>query len=69
MFLPIDQNGKMLKKAENKYRTMMDDVDYIKEYSYNLNKVFVLIGELKNAIELEEIELTKVKYINFIEKV
>lgn len=60
---------KTIQEAENKYKTMMDDVDYIKEYSYNLNKVFVLIGELKNAIELEEIELTKVKYINFIEKV
>ncbi len=55
--------------AEIKYKTMMDDVDYMKEYSYNLNKVFILIGEMKNAIEIEEIELTKVKYVNFIEKI
>ncbi len=56
-------------ETENKYKTMMDNVDYIKEYSYNLNKVFVLIGELKNAIESEELELTNVKYVNFIEKI
>lgn len=55
--------------AEIKYKTMMDDVDYMKEYSYNLNKVFILINEIKNAIEIEELELTKVKYVNFIEKI
>ena len=55
--------------AETKYKEMMDDVDYMKEYSYNLNKVYILVGELKNAIDLEEIELTKIKYINFIEKI
>lgn len=55
--------------AETKYREMMDNVDYMKEYSYNLNKVYILIGELKNSIDLEELELTKIKYINFIEKI
>lgn len=55
--------------AEKKYKEMMDDVDYMKEYSYNLNKIFVLLGELKNAINLQEIELVKLKYVNFIEKI
>ena len=40
----------------------------MKEFSYNLNKIFVLLSEIKNAIYLEELELTKIKYINFIEK-
>ena len=40
----------------------------MKEYSYNLNKTYILIGEFKNAIDLEEVELTKQKYINFIDK-
>lgn len=56
-------------QAETKYNEMMDDVDYMKEYSYNLNKIFVLINELKNAIDVEEVELTKIKYVNFIEKI
>lgn len=64
-----DEAKKAILEAENKYKTMMDNVDYIKEYSYNLNKVFVLIGELRNAIELEELELTNIKYVNFIEKI
>ena len=64
-----DEAKKTILETENKYKTMMDNVDYIKEYSYNLNKVFVLIGELRNAIELEELELTNIKYVNFIEKI
>ena len=55
--------------AETKYKEMMDDIDYMKEYSYNLNKIFVLLSEVKNAIYLEELELTKIKYVNFIEKI
>ena len=55
--------------AEVIYKEMMDDLDYMKEFSYNLNKVFVLISEMKNAIYLEELELTKIKYVNFIEKI
>ena len=58
-----------INSAETKYREMMDDVDYMKEYSYNLNKVFVLISEMRNAIEMEEVELAKIKYVNFIEKI
>ena len=54
--------------AEAKYNEMMNNIDYMKEYSNSLNKVYVLLEELKNAIELQEIELTKVKFINFIEK-
>lgn len=55
--------------AEIKYKEMMDDVDYMKEYHYNLNKIFVLLSEFKNAINLQEIELVKIKYVNFIEKI
>lgn len=58
-----------IEKAEEKYKEMMDDVDYMKEYFHNLNRVYVLIGEIKTAINLEELELTKIKYINFIEKI
>lgn len=54
--------------AESKYNEMMNNVDYMKEYSNNLNRIYVLLEEFKNAVDLEEIELTKVKYIDFIEK-
>lgn len=55
--------------ADAKYKEMMDDVDYMKEYSYNLNKIFILLSEIKNAIGLQELELVKIKYVNFIEKI
>ena len=55
--------------AENKYKEMMDDVDFMKEHSYNLNKIYILLEEFKNAVNLEELELSKQKYISFIEKI
>lgn len=54
--------------AENKYKEMSDNLEYMKEYSYNLNKTYVLLEEFKNAVDLEESDLSKMKYINFIEK-
>lgn len=68
-FLEWDTAKNTALLAENKYKEMMDDVDYMKEYSYNLNKVYILLGEFKNAVDLEEAELAKQKYINFIEKI
>ncbi len=54
--------------GENKYKEMMDDINYMREYSYNLNKVYILLEEFKTAIDQEQLELAKIKYINFIEK-
>lgn len=67
-FLEWDTAKETIILAEAKYNEMMNNVDYMREYSHNLNKVYVLVEELKNAIELQEVELVKVKYINFIEK-
>lgn len=55
--------------AENKYKQMADNLEYMKEYSYNLNKIYILVEEFKNAVDLEEQDLAKTKYINFIEKI
>ncbi len=67
-FLEWDTAKNTIVLAEAKYNEMMNNVDYMKEYSNNLNKIYVLLEELKNAIELQEVELTKVKFVNFIEK-
>lgn len=55
--------------AENKYKEMSDNLEYMKEYSYNLNKIYILVEEFKNAVDLEQVDLSKIKYINFIEKI
>lgn len=67
-FLEWDNAKNTANLAETKYKEMMDNVDYMKEYSYNLNNIYILVGEFKNAVNLEEVELVKQKYINFIEK-
>lgn len=54
---------------ENKYKEMMNDVNYSENNAYNLNNVYVLIEEYKNAVELENIDLINLKYINLIEKI
>lgn len=54
--------------AETHYKGMMDNIDYMKEYSYNLNKVYILLEEFKSSIDNEEADLAQVKYITFIEK-
>jgi len=58
-----------IQTVEDKYKTMMNDVDYMRENTYNLNKVYVLIEELKNAINMENMELIKMKYVNLIEEI
>ena len=51
----------------NKYNEMINNVDYLQNSSYNLNRIYILLEEYKNGIELEELELVKNKYIEFIE--
>lgn len=67
--LEWDQAKTTMGLAETKYKEMMDDVDYMKEYSYNLNKIYILLEEFKNSVDIEELELVRQKYINFIEKI
>lgn len=55
--------------AENKYKEMSDNLEYMKEYSYSLNKIYILVEEFKNAVDSEQADLARIKYINFIEKI
>ena len=47
---------------------MMQDTEYIKNSSYNLNKILVEIEELKSAINLGNIDLIRIRFVNFIEE-
>lgn len=58
-----------IQNASNKYNDMMNDVNYSKENAYNLNKVFVEIEELKSAINLENLPLIRIRFVNFIEEI
>lgn len=64
-----EQAKTTLQSAINKYTNeMMNDVDYMQARSYSLNKVYVLLGEIKNAMDVENLNLVKLKFVNFIEK-
>ena len=64
------ENAKLtIDMAESKYTEMINNIDFIKQYEDDINKIYVLLEEVKNAIYMEEIELTKFKYINIIEKI
>ena len=57
-----------IQNASNRYNEMMKDTNYIKNSSYNLNKILVEIEELKSAINLENIALIRIRFVNFIEE-
>ncbi len=64
-----DSAKNTIQTAIDKYNNeMMNDVDYMQQRTYSLNKVYVLLGEVKNAIDLENLGLLKLKFVNFIEK-
>lgn len=53
----------------DKFNGMMNDVEYMQSRSYKLNRSYVLLGEMKNAIDIENIGLVKIKFVNLIEKI
>ena len=63
-----EQAKTTMQSAIDKYNEMMNDVDYMQERSYSLNRVYVLLEEVKNAMDVENLELLKLKFVNFIEK-
>lgn len=68
-FLDWQEAKNNAQSAESKYKEMSDNLEYMKEYSYSLNKIYILVEEFKNAVDLEQVDLAKIKYINFIEKI
>lgn len=64
-----EQAKAIAQSAESKYKEMADNIEYMKEYSYSLNKIYILVEEFKNAVDLEQVDLARIKYINFIEKI
>ena len=49
------------------YKNLMNDNDYAKENSYNLNKIYILLQEYKNSLITQNYDLISIKYINTIE--
>ena len=54
---------------ESEYLNKQKDVRYVEEHEYNLNKIYLLIEELKKAIENDRGELVKEKYLLLINEI
>ena len=63
-------NGKNeLLNVENKYNEMISDSSYIDENVYNINKLYILIQEYKTAIDSNDYELVRIKFIALVSEI
>ena len=65
----IDLAKSQIAEAEARYSEKMKDVNYVQNNEYNVNKIYVLIQELKSAVETESEELVSTKYLLLIEEI
>lgn len=64
-----DKMGEEIQKAENKFAGLVNDVKYVNDQrKYNINKSYVLIGELKNSLASKDTGIFYLKYKNTLEE-
>lgn len=56
-------------ELEKIYSEKMQDVSYVQNNEYNLNQIYILIQELRRAVESNNSELVKSKYLLIIEEI
>lgn len=56
-------------ELEKMYSQKMQEVEYMQNNEYNLNKVYVLIQELKQAVEANNSDLVESKYLLVIDEI
>lgn len=71
-FNQVNQNqwekAKMeINKTVEDYKNLMNDIGYAEENKYNLNKIYVLLEEYRNAIGGLNYDLVRMKYIVTVE--
>ena len=56
-----------INKTVEDYKNLMNDIGYAEENKYNLNKIYVLLEEYRNAIGGLNYDLVRMKYIVTVE--
>ena len=56
-------------KALEVFKFVSSDVSFVSENSYRVNKVYVLLNELKNSLNLEDKDIFYIKYRNLMEEI
>lgn len=66
-----DWNGakNSLSQAEETFKSITNDIDYIKNNEFKVNKTYVLLKELQNSLSHQDKKLFYIKYRNLIESV
>lgn len=69
----MDDNLEMAKtqvdELDKAYNDKMQDIGYAQNNEYNLNKLYILIQELKRAVESDSRELVRSKYLLLIDEI
>lgn len=55
-------------EAETRYSEKMKDVNYVQNNEYNVNKVYILLQELKAAVDSGSQELVRTKYLLLVDE-
>lgn len=55
-----------VQNVANKYNEMMNNIEYAEDNIYNLNKILVEVEELKSAIDTENIDLVRLRFVNIL---
>ncbi len=58
-----------ISEAENTFKNVVNDVEYIRDKEYKVNKTYVLIKELQNSLQYKDKKLFYVKYKNLMESI
>lgn len=56
-------------ECENTFKNLLNDMEYIKDKEYKVNRTYVLIKELQNSLPYKDKKLFYVKYKNLMESV
>ena len=54
---------------ESEFLEKQKNIEYVEEHKYNLNKIYLLIEELKKGIESDREEIVKEKYLLLIDEI
>jgi len=58
-----------ISECENTFKNLLNDIEYIQDKEYKVNKTYVLIKELQNSLPYKDKKLFLVKYKNLMESV
>ncbi len=65
----LDMARTQVEELDKAYNDKMQDMAYAQNNEYNLNKLYILIQELKRAVEADSRELVRSKYLLLIDEI